>query len=166
MLVVNKWRWYIFHLNSRWSNLEEFLNCLNYSHPNLKFTYEKSKLSVNFLDVSVSIVDNKLEVALFCKPTDRHQLFHFNSPNPFHKTKSIVCRKGMPIKRLFSSLLTSPKHVEHLKAWFCKRGYPHKVVDVQFKRVSEKVSMVYLKDLVERSRFTSCCDISSPFLQS
>ena len=95
-------------------------------------------MSVNFLDVSVSTVDNKPEVALFCKPTDRHQPFHFNSPHPFHKTKSIVCRKGLRIKRLCSSPLTSPKHLEHLKAWFCKRGYPQKIVDVQFKRVSEK----------------------------
>ena len=41
--------------------LERFLNCLDNFHPNLKFTHEKSKSSVNFLDVSVSIVDNKLE---------------------------------------------------------------------------------------------------------
>ena len=37
---------------------------------NLKFTHEKSKSSVNFLEVSVSIADNKLETALFCKSTD------------------------------------------------------------------------------------------------
>ena len=97
--MVNIYRLYIFHLNRRKSKLKEFLNCLNSLHPNLKFTYEKSKLSVNFLDSSVSIVNNKLETALFCKPTDRHQPFHFNSPHPFHKTKSMVSRKGLRIKR-------------------------------------------------------------------
>ena len=25
-----------------------------------------------------------------------------------------------------------------MKTWFCKRGYPHKIVDAQIKRVSEK----------------------------
>ena len=43
--------------------LEEFLNRLNNFHPNLKFTYEKT-------DVSVNNVDKKLETDLYSKPTD------------------------------------------------------------------------------------------------
>ena len=48
--------------------LDRFLNRINNFYPNLKFTHEKSKSSINFLDVSVRIVDNKLETDLFCKP--------------------------------------------------------------------------------------------------
>ena len=67
--------------------LKGFLNRLNNFHPNLKFTHKKSKSSVNFLDVSVSVVDNKLETYLFCKPTDSHQFLHFNSADSFHNKK-------------------------------------------------------------------------------
>ena len=67
--------------------LERFLDRLNNLHPNLEFTHEKSKSSVNFFDVSV---DNKLETDLFCKPTDGHQFrfsilllpIHFNCLQP------------------------------------------------------------------------------------
>ena len=69
--------------------LEGFLNF----HPNLKFSHEKSKSSVNFLDVRVSIVDNKFETDLFCKPTDCHQFLHFNSAHAFHKKKQLFATR-------------------------------------------------------------------------
>ena len=38
--------------------LEGFLNRLENFHPNLKFPHEKSRSSINFLDVSISNIDN------------------------------------------------------------------------------------------------------------
>ena len=98
------------------------------------------------MDVSVSIVDNKLEIDLFCKATDCHQFLHFNSAHPFHNKKSIVYRQGLSIKRLCLSPSTFQKHLENLKTRFRNRGYPQKVVDAQIKRVSEKS----LDELFER----------------
>ena len=43
----------IFIWNETEEKLEEFLEKLNNFHPNLKFATEKSKKSVNFLDVTV-----------------------------------------------------------------------------------------------------------------
>ena len=37
-----------------------------------------------------------------------------------------------------SSPATFQRKLQSLKTWFCKRGYPHKIVDSQIKRVSEK----------------------------
>ena len=96
--------------------------------------------------MSASIVDNKLETDLFCKPTDCHQFVYFNSAHPFHNKKSIVYSQGLRIKTLCSSPITFQKHLENLKTWFCERGYPQKVVDAQIKRVSEKS----LDELFER----------------
>ena len=94
--IVKSWLWlrYIVDIFFIWTEgqdkLEEFLYRLNNFHPNVKFAHEKSNSSVNFLDVNVSIVDNKLETDLFCKLTDCHQFLHFNSAHPFHNKKSIV----------------------------------------------------------------------------
>ena len=52
--------------------LEGFLQRLNVFHPNLKFTHGNSKLSINFLDVTVSINGEEFESDLYCKPTDCH----------------------------------------------------------------------------------------------
>ena len=125
--IVKPWLWlrYIDDIFFIWTEgedkLQGFLNCLNNFHPNLKFTHEKSESSVNFLDVSVSIVDNKLEADLFCKTMDCHQFLHFNSFHLLHNKKSIVSSHGLQIKRLCSSPLTFQKHLENLKTWFCKR---------------------------------------------
>ena len=105
--LVNPWLWlrYIDDIFFIWKKgedkLEGFLNRLNNFHPNLKFTHEKSKSSGNFLNVSVSIGDNKLETDLFCQPTDCHQFHHFNSAHPLHNKKSIACSLGLRIKRPF-----------------------------------------------------------------
>ena len=105
--LVNPWLWlrYIDDIFFIWKKgedkLEGFLNRLNNFHPNLKFTHEKSKSSGNFLNVSVSIADNKLEADLFCQPTDCHQFHHFNSAHPFHNKKSIAYSLGLRIKRPF-----------------------------------------------------------------
>ena len=114
------WLRYIDDVFFIWTESEEklkgFLNRLNDFHPNLKFTHEKSKSSVSFLDVSVSIVDNKIETDLYCKPTDCHQFLHFNSAHPFHNKKSIVYSQGLRIKRLCSSPVAFEKHLEGLRS--------------------------------------------------
>ena len=74
-------RWYFFIWTGSEDELEGFLKCLNASYPNLKFTHDKSKVSINFLDVTVSINGEEFETDLYCKPTDCHQFPEFNSGN-------------------------------------------------------------------------------------
>ena len=72
--IVKPWLWlrHIDDIFFIWTEgedkLEGFLNRLSNFHPNLKFTHQKSKFSVNFLDVSVSIVDNNLKQIYFVNP--------------------------------------------------------------------------------------------------
>ena len=87
------------------NKLESFLQRLNTSHPNLKFTHEKSKTSINFLDVVVRINGDKFETDLYSKPTDCHQFLEFNSAHPIHIKKSIVYSQGLRIKRLYKSVI-------------------------------------------------------------
>ena len=68
--------------------IEGYLNRLNNFRPNLKFKHKNT--SVNFLDESVCVVDNKLEADLFCKPTDCQQYLHFNSDHAFHNKKNCL----------------------------------------------------------------------------
>ena len=115
MVVIKMYRSHIFIWIEGEDKLEGFLNPLNNFHPNVNFTPEKSKSSVNFWDVSVNIVDNKLETDLFCKPTDCHQFLHFNPANPFRNEKPVVYSQSLRIKRLCSAPLNFQKHLENLK---------------------------------------------------
>ena len=51
--------------NESEAKLDKFLENLNNFHPYLKFTSEKSKKSVNFLDAKVSLIDQNLETDFF-----------------------------------------------------------------------------------------------------
>ena len=127
--------------NESEEKLETFLKNLNEFHPNLRFTSEKSKTSVNFLDLTINLVDQELETNLYCKPTDCHQFLDFNSAHPIHIKKSIVYSQGLRIKRLCSSNLAFENHMENLRGWFRNRGYPKNLVDNQLKRVIETSSI-------------------------
>ena len=89
---------------------------LNAFHPNLKFTHEKSKVSINFLDVTVSINGEEFETNLYCKPTDYHQFLVFNSTHFIQNKKSNVYSQGLRIKRLCSNNDAFEKHLESLRS--------------------------------------------------
>ena len=83
--IVKPWWWlrYMDDVFFIWTEGEDkpegFLNRFDNFQPNLKLSHEKAKSSVSFLDVRVSVVDNKLKPDLFCKPTDSNQFPHFYS---------------------------------------------------------------------------------------
>ena len=69
------WRYidHIFFLCERGENkLKSFVDKINKVHPTIKFTAEWSKTSINFLDVTVSLIEGVIETDLFVKPTNSH----------------------------------------------------------------------------------------------
>ena len=74
----------------------------NNFNPNIKFTYEFSEASVNFLDLNVKFSDGKLQTSLYVKPTDRHQYLHFRSSHPKHTKRSIVYSQTLRVSRACS----------------------------------------------------------------
>ena len=85
------WMRYIIDIFFIWTEIDElqgFLKHLNVFHPNLKFTHEKSKVYIIFLNVTVSLKGEEFETSLYCKPTDCHQFLKFNSVHPIHNKKS------------------------------------------------------------------------------
>ena len=71
------WRRYIDDIFFLWEHgkdsLKLFLDHLNAAHPTIKFTANYSRPEINFLDVKVKRVGNRLATDLYVKPTDTHQ---------------------------------------------------------------------------------------------
>ena len=84
------WLRYIDDMFFIWTHGEEkltqFLNELNNFHSNLKFTYEISSCTVNFLDLNVSLRNGALHTDLYIKSTDGHQYLHYQS-SQYHTVK-------------------------------------------------------------------------------
>ena len=111
---------------------------LNSFHPNLKYTHEWSRESLNFLDVTVKIgKDNIFCTELYSKPTDCHQYLDYMSSHPRHIKESIIYSQGLRIKRLCSSDIECNKNLDSCQTWFMSRGYPSELVKRQLKSVKE-----------------------------
>ena len=84
-------------------NLNKFLKDLNEFHRNLKFTHEKSKEKINFLDLVSKLTDRKIVTDLYWKPTDSYQYLHYDSCHAEHIKTSIIfsqtlIKKDLPSK--------------------------------------------------------------------
>ena len=71
-------------------SLKNFMMEFNNFNPNIKFTYEFSEASINFLDLNVKLSNCKLQTSSYAKPTDSHQCLHFKLSHPKHTKRSIV----------------------------------------------------------------------------
>ena len=97
-------------MDSKNTELDSFLNEFNKFHPNLSFTYETLKETVNFLDLNVNLRNGAISTDLYVKPTDGHQYLHYKSSHPEH-IKNLV-----PYSQALSRICSSEKdfkgHVE------------------------------------------------------
>ena len=75
---IQTWIWFrhiddiFFIWTASEKKLDEFLNRLNSFHPSLRFTHERSRESLNFLDVIVKIQQDEFVKDLFCKSIDEY----------------------------------------------------------------------------------------------
>ena len=83
------WCRYIDEIFFLWKiKLKSFIVQINKVHGTIKFAAEWSKISINFLDVTVSLIETDLCV----KPIDRHQYFQSGLRQSFH------CKTGISYK--------------------------------------------------------------------
>ena len=97
------------------------MKSLNEFDPCIKFTYESNKESVAFLDIKVSLINDKLFTDVYVKPTDHHQYLHYLPADPYRTKTSVVFSQTLRISRLCN-------HKEETKSWFRKTEYPEDLI--------------------------------------
>ena len=90
--------------------IHQFCSNLNLAHNTIKFTYSSPAQSAPFLDLSIHLIDNRLETDLYIKPTDSRFYLPPSSNHPKHIFRSIVYSGALRIKRICS-----------LERWFSDR---------------------------------------------
>ena len=126
---------------------------LDVFHPNIKFTWESSRSFVNFLDVVAGTEGKNFVTDVYYKPTDCHQFLHYESSHHIHIhiQRSIFYSQSLRIKRICSTYDLFLGHLEKLREWFIKRGYPTEMVDSQLDKVRRSTR-------VERSNSSKTSD--------
>lgn len=101
----------LFDGNTRQINL--LLKYLNNIEPHLKFTVETEKSdSINFLDLKVKKINNKLDFSIFRKPTTTDQTIHSTSYHP-HSQK--IAAYNSMVYRLLNVPMTNENYNKELR---------------------------------------------------
>ena len=68
----------------------------------IKFAAEWSKSPIDFLDVTVSLIEEVIWTDLCVKPTDSHQYLQSSLCHPFYCKKDISCSQTLRLNRICS----------------------------------------------------------------
>ena len=118
--------------------LLEFFEEINKTHPTIKFDCQYSRESVNFLDTTVKVVNNKLTTTLFTKPTDRRAYLHTRSYHPTSTKKAIAYSQAARIRRICSDINDFWKHANQLKKDLLHRGYKDGEISHEIERAASQ----------------------------
>ena len=105
---------------------------------NIKFNYEFSETSINFLHLNVKLSNGKLQTSLYVKPTDHHQYLHLQSSHPIHAKRLIVFSQTLRVSRACSQEEDYNNYCNQMKSWFLKRSYPKRLTDSKMEKVKFK----------------------------
>ena len=95
---------------------------------NMSFTFESSEKSISFLDLTITVPEEKLKTALHIKSTGRHQYLHYASSHLEHTKRSVIFSQTLTISRFGSEENDFKNYRSQMKSSFLKRRYPEKLI--------------------------------------
>ena len=96
----------------------------------------KEENSCNFLDLTISIEDSKIQTVLYRKETTKPQALLPSSAHPGHVTPNIVYSMAFRLLRICSREAVFEERLEELKENFLiPRNYNPKLIETEFKKV-------------------------------
>lgn len=110
---------------------DDFFQTLNEHHPSIKLKATISENSIDFLDATVFKGPNfqntgKLDIKVYFKPTDTHQLLHKKSFHPKHSFKGIIKSQIIRFFRICTQETDFNEAVQTLFKALRNRGYSYR----------------------------------------
>ena len=100
--------WYLFRDDTfvLWrgtvERLQAFFHLLNTFDSCLQFTMDIGGRDLHFLDLEITLLDNKLETSIYSKPTDAHIYLNANSSHPRSQIRGIAKGVALRLRRICS----------------------------------------------------------------
>ena len=136
------WLRYIDDIFLIWTEGEEslkgFIQYLNNCHRSIKFTAETSRVSVNFLDTTVTLKNQALNTDLYTKKTDTNNYLRYDSAHHPGCKKSLPYSQFLRIKRICQDQERFLIHAEKMAKIFREKGYPEALITEALEKASAK----------------------------
>ena len=131
--------------------LIKYFNLLNSLHPCIKFTLDKSRTRLPFLDTLLTNENGKLQTDIYYKPTDSKQYLLYTSCHPKHTRNSIPYNLARRLKMIISEDNTLLVRLEELQTFLLKQKYPSSLIDDSI----AKIKALKRSDLLKQNESTN-----------
>ena len=81
-------------------NIQDFHKIMNELDPDLQFIFKGLTKNINFLDISLKIINNKLHFDVYHKPTNSFSYFHYKSCHPPNAKNNIALSLARGVFRI------------------------------------------------------------------
>ena len=98
----------------------------------IKFKFEYSNTSIEFLDLTIRIENGRLETDLFVKPTNLQLFLDYFSNHPQHCKEGIVYSQALRVIERCSKPEDINKNLDILKEKLLQRNFPSILIDRKF----------------------------------
>ena len=116
----------------------ELVNWLNSLHPGVvKFKHEFSTQKVEFLDLVISLVNNRLETNLYIKPSNKQLYLDYFSNHPEHCKEGVIYGQALRVIERCSNSEDADNQLDNLKTKLKKRNYPENLINSKFRKAKK-----------------------------
>ena len=103
---------------------------MNNIHDTIKFTFEHSTNTINFLDITINIKNEKIMTTIHRKPTDKMLLLHFQSNHSLTHTKeSIIYSQALRYNLIINTDTQLQIELYNLTRTLLARKYPLHIIN-------------------------------------
>lgn len=95
---------------------------------------DSNQTSVEFLDLTLNIINGTIETSLFRKPTATNSLLEFSSFHPTHLKRGIPYGQYLRLRRNCTDIQDFKQNALDLTARFRNRGYPKKLLNQAYNK--------------------------------
>ena len=114
-------------------DITKFYEVFDSLDPDLKFIFSLLSTQENYLDIRFHIINNKLEMDIYRKPTDSFNFLHYHSCHPKHTRDNIALSLAKRIVRIVS--LDIDKRLNELKGHLISCSHPEQSINYAFSKI-------------------------------
>ena len=112
------------------TELTRLIFFMNNIHDTIKFTFEHSSNTINFLDITINIKNEKIMTTIHRKPTDKMLLLHFQSNHSLiHTTESIIYSQALRYNLIINTDIQLQIELYNLTRTLLARKYPLHIIN-------------------------------------
>ena len=111
------------------TELTRLIFFMNNIHDTIKFTFEHSTNTINFLDVAINIKNDKIMTTIHRKPTDKMLLLHFQSNHSLHTKESIIYSQALRYNLIINTDTQLQTELYNLTRTLLARKYPLHIIN-------------------------------------